>query len=192
MKDGIPAHVGCRGIVFVLAIALSVVMSPAYCQAQNITLLVQQTPFEGGAVTPLAGAHHFEQNQEITLTATPNEGYEFLYWLGDVSNQESTNTTVQLDKPKIVVAVFEPIRDSIDVSSLSGGGGGGGGLISNPVTIGQPASISGTGSKKPKQTAYAPSSEDPPVIPEPATALLLTLGSLFTFTKRRRKNVNPA
>jgi hypothetical protein len=192
MKRINPAHVGFRGVFFTLVIVVISTFSPAYSQNQKMTLLVQQTPNEGGEVTPLAGAYKYEQGSEVTLTATPNNGYEFLYWLGDVSSQESVNTTVHLDKPKIVIAVFEQIKGGIEAPNMNGGGGGGGGLGSNQVTISSSGGISGGGGKPQKQTVYVPSGDKPPVVPEPATGLLLALGSLFAFKKRTRRKFNPA
>ncbi len=188
MKVNSPAYVGFKGVLFTCVIAVSCLVSPAYCQGRKITLLVQQTPNEGGAVAPLAGVYRYDPDSEVTLTATPNNGYEFLYWLGDVSDQQSISTVVHLNKPKIVIAVFEPIKGSLNVPNNISGGGGGGGLINNPVTVGQPASLSGGGGGKPQQTkVYAPAGEKNPVVPEPATGVLLALGSLLTFTKRRKR-----
>ncbi|MBN1973196.1 MAG: PEP-CTERM sorting domain-containing protein [Sedimentisphaerales bacterium] len=191
MKVDSPAHVGFSGVIFIFLIVVGCTFTSAYCQSQKMTLLVQQTPNEGGEVTPLAGTYKYDQDSEITLTATPNAGYEFLYWLGDVSEKESISTVVHLDKPKIVIAVFEKTPSNLDTSSHVGGGGGGG-LISNHVNIGNSVSISGGGGKSQKPIVYAPSGDKTPVIPEPATGLLLAIGSLFTFTKRRRRQINPS
>jgi hypothetical protein len=191
MKVESPAHVGFSRFLFFFLITVSTAISPAFCQSSKITLLVQQTPNEGGEVTPLAGVYKCEPGSEITLTATPNTGYEFLYWLGDVSDQRSASTVVHLNKPKIVIAVFEPIRDNLNVSNNISGGGGSSYLGNNPITIGQPASLSGGGGKPQQQKIYFPAGEKPPVVPEPATGVLLAIGSLFTFKRRRKRKINP-
>lgn len=198
MKFKYPANVGFRSVLLAMIIVVSCTFSSAYCQSQKITLLVQQTPSDGGQVTPNEGTYKYDQNSEVTITAAPNKGYEFLYWLGDVSNQESISTTVRLDKPKIVIAVFEPVKSSVDVSERNipnfSGGGGGGGLIGNRVSIGNSVSINGGGGVTPQKPTliYVPSGENSPVVPEPATGLLLALGSLFTLTRRRREKTNPS
>ncbi len=201
MKVKYPANVGFRSVFLAVIILASCTFSSAYCQSQKITLLVQQNPSDGGQVTPNEGTYKYDQNSEVTITAAPNKGYEFLYWLGDVSNQESISTTVRLDKPKIVIAVYEPVKSSDDVSerniptfSGGGGGGGGGGLVGNRVSIGNSISISGGGGGIPQKptTIYVPVGENSPVVPEPATGLLLALGSLFTLTKRRSEKTNPS
>ena len=192
MKKYSPAHVGCKGAISTFVIALSLFCTPAFCQGEKVTLLVQQSPDNGGAVTPASGAYKYDQDSEVTLTATPSAGYKFLYWLGDVSDKESTSTVVHLDKTKIVIAIFERVGDTINVSNHSGGGGSSGGLASSPAYISQGGGISGGGGKSQKPIVYAPSGDKTPVIPEPATGLLLVLGSLFTFTKRRRRQINPS
>lgn len=190
MKINSPAQVGFRGILFTIVFTLSSVFTPAFCNGQKMTLLVQQSPNEGGEVTPLAGTYKYDADSEITLTATPSSGYEFLYWLGDVSDQQSTSTVVHLNKPKIVIAVFEPIQVSLDSAGRISGGGAGGGMVNNTLTIGQPASLSGGGGKPQQQKVYVPAGDKPPVTPEPATGALLALGSLFTFSKRRRRKIS--
>ncbi len=199
MKFKYPANVGFRSVLLAVIIVVSCTFSSAYSQSQKITLLVQQNPSDGGKVTPNEGTYKFDQNSEVTITAAPNKGYEFLYWLGDVSNQESISTTVRLDKPKIVIAVYEPVKSSDDVSERNipnfsgGGGGGGGGLVGNRVSIGNSISINDGGGTPQKPTIiYVPSGENSPVVPEPATGLLLALGSLFTLTKRRSEKANPS
>ena len=75
---------------------------------------------------------------------------------------------------------------------LPGGGGGGGGgssLATNVMNYGQAGSMSsGAGGikLKPKlQKQIYPKSNE--VIPEPATALLLVIGSVFALTRRGAK-----
>ena len=191
MKIYNQALVRFRRLFFFSLIASIFAFSPAFSQSNKYTLLVQQTPSDGGQVTPLAGSYKYDPGTEITLTAKPNNGYEFAYWLGDVSNQQASSTIVLLNKPKIIIAVFQPIQNNLNVSGDIGGGGAISGLVSNPVTIGQPASLSSGGAGKPQQQkVYAPAGENPPVVPEPATGVLLTLGSILTFTKKRKRKVN--
>ena len=197
MKTNNAELVPYRGILLTFVASAICAFSPAYCQAQKVSLLVQQTPNEGGTVNPLAGTYKYEPDSYVTITAVPNPGYEFAHWLGDVSDQKSASTLVHLDKPKIVIAVFQPVQSNLETSGHVGGfGGGGGGGVSSgaaysPVTIGQPAGLSATGGGKPQQKVYFPAGEKPPVIPEPATGVLLTLGSLLTFTKKRDRKINP-
>jgi len=192
MKPGGSPFFGWKILTAVLAITTGWLFAPAYCQTADVALLLQQTPNKGGAITPDPGVYHYKQNSEVTLTAAPKPGYQFLYWIGDVSDPGSISTIVYLDKPKIIIAVFEEGGYGVPAvengaSGGGGGGGGGSGFISPAMTFGQAGSISGVaGGVKPKiyQSAY-PKSE---VVPEPATCLLLGFGSLFAFVRRRTKN----
>lgn len=54
----------------------------------KVNLMIQVTPDNAGTVTPAAGLYDYEE--KLTLTATANEGYEFLNWS---SNGEVIATT---------------------------------------------------------------------------------------------------
>ena len=192
MKPGGSPFLAPRSLTAAIAIIAGWLFAPAFCQTSNVALLLQQTPSKGGAITPDAGVYHFEQNSEVTLTAAPKPGYQFVYWLGDVSDPKAVSTMVYLDKPKIIIAVFEQSGYGVPavekgISGGGGGGGGGSGFVSPVMTFGQAGSISGVaGGVKPKiyKSAY-PKSE---VIPEPATGVLLLLGSVFALVRRRTKD----
>ena len=191
MKPGGSPFFGSKNLISALAIIAGWLFAPAYCQTSEVALLLQQTPSKGGAITPDVGVYHYKQNSEVTLTAAPKPGYQFLYWIGDVSDSSAISTMVYLDKPKIIIAVFELGGNGVPSveKGISGGGGGGGGngFVSPAMTFGQAGSISGVaGGVKPKiyQSAYPKSNE---VIPEPATGVLLVLGSVFAFVRRRAK-----
>jgi len=190
MKPGGPPFIGWRGLISAIAIIVCWLFAPAYCQTSDVALLLQQTPSKGGAITPIAGVHHFELNSEITLTAAPKPGYQFLYWLGDVSDPAATSTVVYLDKPKIIIAIFERAENGTlveEVGPPSGGGGGGSGLVNTAANFGYRGGMSsgaGGRAKSPK-VVYVKNIE---VIPEPATCVLLLLGSLFAFARRGAKS----
>jgi len=186
MKPGGPPFIGWRGLISAIAIIVCWLFAPAYCQTPDVALLLQQTPSKGGVITPIAGVHHFKLNSEITLTAVPKPGYQFIYWLGDVSDPAATSTVVYLDKPKIIIAVFGQTENDTSVAEEGisfGGGGGAGGLVSTIADYGQMGGMSsGTGGRaKSPKVVYVKSIE---VIPEPATGVLLLLGSLFAFLRR--------
>lgn len=195
-----------------LAVVLYGLLEPAYCRdtasksfterqpwADGTVLLLQQIPSQGGEVSPATGVHYFNLNEEVTLNAVPKPGYYFVYWIGDVSNPTANSTIAYLDTPKIIIAVFE--RSEYDImleeqlqntlggrSSLRGHAGdysrtAGGGYIIWPRY---------KWPKEKDQTPLGPPgqpelSDDFPIpLPEPATILLLGLGSLL-FVRQKTK-----
>ena len=187
MKVSSPTYVGWRSFLIVIVV-LGSWFTPAYSQTStsDISLFVQQTPDGGGATNPVSGVYHFAPNSEVTLTATASPGFQFVYWLGDVSSPEAFSTVVHLDKPKIGIAVFEQAEPG-----FSGGGasGGGGGLTTTGGNLSAGGGLSSTTGAKPQTqvVAYAPSGDTTPEIPEPATGILLALGTVFLFKNRRRR-----
>jgi len=186
---------GC--VISAIVIIASWLASPAYCQMQDIVLLLEQTPVKGGEISPVAGVHHFESGSEVTLTAIPKPGYQFVYWLGDVSDSTSTNTIVYLNKPKVIIAVFEKTENggSAGGGTISArGGGGAGGLFPTALDFSRPGGLSGggggAGKAKPQKLVYFVKDTKPtPEVPEPATGLLLMLGGLFAFKRRGPKRL---
>ena len=165
-------------------------------------LLMQQPDSHAGAVTPDVGVHHFDLDAEVLLTAVPKPGYYFVYWIGDVSDPTAISTYIYMDAPKVVLAVFARSEFAflLDETVMLGGGGGGGLRPSAADYSNQ--GYSGGGSKRPSKFHVTPRPERPsgpseelpsefpvpeeelpdelPVpTPEPATALLLGLGSLL-------------
>jgi len=197
MKVGSPTLVGCKGVAVAIAIVAGWLFAPAYCQTPSVALFLQQTPAQGGVMTPIAGVHHFVPGSQVNLTATPQPGYQFVHWLGDVSDPTTNRTVVYLDKPKIVVAVFEQIEYGIlsagESAPVAGGGVVGGGLMSTAGDYGRPVSLSAGGAPagKPKsqRLIYSDSDEGAAEVPEPASGALLILGSLFAFARRGRKRL---
>ena len=168
-------------------------------------LLLQSSPAGAGQVAPGNGVHKINIGQTITLTAAPRQGYRFLYWLGDVSASGLLETTVRLDSPKLVIAVFErnSFEDLLDVELISGTPFGG--LRGNPASVGSGSGMSGGSyptpsysSLNPAEPPENPKSDDFPVpeedfpvpddqpIPEPATILMLGLGTWLIRTPHRK------
>ena len=198
-----------------LILMLALVLTPRLADAQTdgTVLLLQQSPPDGGAISPAVGVHTFDRNADVTLTATPKPGYQFVYWLGDVSDTTASTTTAYLDTPKIIIAVFERVKYDFaffeELPPSHAGGGSGGGGRSSADYSGQ-GGFGGPGAKRPHKY-YGPSYEipdieddqddfpvpndiddfpvpDPEPIPVPTTGLLLTLGALLARSKRKRKN----
>jgi hypothetical protein len=202
-----------RSIIIVkwLIVTLSVVTAaPAYCQVDDYVLLIEQNPVQGGKVMPSAGVHKFSLDEVVTLTAIPNPGYQFMYWLGDVSEAASDSTTVLLDGPKIIIAVFERTEFVFILEEEPPRVGLGRALVRNNLTYLGGGNASPSTYKKPKKFEWpswepeeeedefptpepefpvpetdfpVPNNEEP--IPEPATIVLMGLGGLIMPRRRR-------
>jgi hypothetical protein len=217
MKRSSTIFTGRRSVILALAVVLCGLLEPAYCQQRftkwepqdGAMLLLQQTPPQAGMITPAVGVHNFGLNTDVTLTAIPKPGYQFVYWMGDVSDPTANRTIVYLDTPKIVIAVFErseyeflavqeraqsaPGRTALRASAADyarqgggqGGNGGGGGRRPGPLEPPEPPEDFPV----PREGEDFPVPEEgedfPAPIPEPATLSFLALGSLALLRKRK-------
>jgi hypothetical protein len=68
---------------------------------------MQESPPGSGVVMPGVGMHTYQDKENITLTTAPKAGYRFVGWLGDVRDPAANRTSLVVDGPKIIIAVFE-------------------------------------------------------------------------------------
>lgn len=190
MRDKHSISFGCRGVMLAIAVLLSGSLKPVYCETVDSVLLLQQTPPQGGTITPDVGVHHFGLHTYVTLTAVPKPGYIFVYWMGDVSDPTANRTVVYLDAPKIVIAVFERDRyEHLDIRDI-GRSAPIGGVFVGAAEYGR-GGFTGGGGKKPKphngETEEIPEPDFPVPVPEPAVVYMLGLAGLALMRKRRAK-----
>lgn len=190
-------YTGCQRLILVLALAALFCSLPelTLCENAGPALLLQQIPAEGGTIIPGTGVHYIELNTSVTLTAVPEAGYEFVYWLGDVSDPTLNRTTAYLNAPKIIVAVFERAEFEFEgVADTIIPGGFRGGMRRSAADYSRQGYSGGSGRKpseraparRPPQPPPPPPPPDLPVpIPEPATIVLLALGSFLAFAVRK-------
>lgn len=177
MKRDNLTHSGRQGIILVSAFIIAGLTVSLYAKTADVTLLIQPSPLQGGTITPNPGVHYFQRNTALTLNAVPKPGYQFVCWLGDVGDATSNSTLLYLNDPKIIIAVFERVEYeylSAGASISSGGGDSVG--TGHSVFAGGSAAQPGRGGhpRKPKPTP----------IPEPITALLLSLGSIIMLRRK--------
>lgn len=108
-KSNNSRFIGWQGVILAIVVVVAGLPRLAHCQTAGTALLLQQSPVNGGTITPSVGVHHFDLNTDVTLTAIPKPGYQFVYWLGDVSDPTASRTVAYLDAPKIIIAVFERV-----------------------------------------------------------------------------------
>ena len=157
-------------------------IAPLMAQDSKLALLVQKSPEYGGSVTPLAGVNMVGERQLVEINAVPKDGYEFVHWLGEVTESTNRNTTVLLDSPKIVVAVFERAELATVASSgveAAPASGGGAPRVSSASPSSGLQGLSSPGYVSP------PRKPTPTPVPEPATMLILGTGALMLARKRR-------
>jgi uncharacterized membrane protein YgcG len=184
-----------RKSLYTVLVLICLIVSVARSE-NNVSLMVQKTPSNGGSVTPDVGVHQVGSNGEVTLRAIPKPGYQFVYWIGDVADSTSPATVAYTNGPKIIIAVFERVNhaymarmdrststphqhligssDFYTGSSSGGGGSNGGG---------------GGGDTPSNDPIPVPSGDDdfPVPVPEPATCVFLAGGIAILMRKMRNR-----
>lgn len=71
----------------------------------------------GGYTNPSEGTHTYEAGETVVAVATPNSGYMFAGWTGDVTKPDDT-IKITMDSDKSIKATFEkePTKYSLSVS----------------------------------------------------------------------------
>jgi len=89
------------------------------------TLTMKVLPLDSGTTTPEIGTHTgYTAGTVVNISATPEAGYHFVDWTGDVAVPDSASTTVTMDANKTVTANFarENIITSINIAGWENAG----------------------------------------------------------------------
>jgi hypothetical protein len=130
MKQRHIKFAGCIVVTFAMVLLSS---NRGYCEDNTTALMLQMTPVEGGTLNISTGVHVYDRDSEIKLSAVPKAGYQFVCWQGSVAEASSSSTSVVLDSPKIVIAVFERSKfETLDKTEEMQILSGGGGLVTSP------------------------------------------------------------
>jgi hypothetical protein len=208
--------------IILLAVGLVIVLSDqGYCrqrESEGYALIIQNSPVNGGTVTPGLGVQRFGLNEVVTLRAIPKPGYYFVYWLGDVIEETSEETTVVVDSPKIIIAIFERTEYSTltELDTIRPGIGRGGAMaVRTDFRMGPRISPGGWKDRDWDWPTFEPwvppgpfpvpdgdMGEDVPLpvdndipvpddepVPEPATMLLLGAGAVFAISRRKSRSL---
>jgi methionine-rich copper-binding protein CopC len=76
--------------------------------ATQYQLTTAANPSIGGTVSPTSG-NYYTSGTVVPLTATPNAGYTFTNWTGNVANSTSASTSITMTAPQSVTANFSLI-----------------------------------------------------------------------------------
>jgi uncharacterized repeat protein (TIGR02543 family) len=62
-----------------------------------------------GSTDPAAGKHRYSQDTVVSLKVTPDTGWQFAGWTGDVADTASEDTTITMDEDQHITALFREI-----------------------------------------------------------------------------------
>jgi len=77
----------------------------------------------GGSVTiPGEGTFTYNAAEVVNLEASPDDGYQFDEWTGDVADVNASTTTITMDADKSITAGFSAVTAGISPASFSASG----------------------------------------------------------------------
>ena len=65
-----------------------------------------------GSANPAAGTHSYGEGNAVVITATPDSGWQFDGWTGDVADSSLATTTATIDSDKTFTANFSQVKSS--------------------------------------------------------------------------------
>jgi len=74
-----------------------------------------------GSSDPTVGTHEYNEGDVVSIIATPDEGWQFEGWSGDVADPESATTIVKMDSDRVITANFSQRVHPVTIA-VNGGG----------------------------------------------------------------------
>jgi len=125
---GARKHRHAAGVgIFLFLVALVVVVTA--CDGARTYQLTISSASGGSVITPGQGTFTYNRGTVVQLVATPEDGYEFHSWtgdIGDIANPNAASTTVTMNGNYAILANFET-----EGGTVPDGGGG-----ASPFTVG--------------------------------------------------------
>ncbi|MBN1560687.1 InlB B-repeat-containing protein [candidate division KSB1 bacterium] len=97
--------------------------TPVFKKKDDVILTVQINDDNMGDVTPSVGKHTYNKGDVIDLYATPEYGYRFSHWDGEVAEKYAPSTTITMSDHKTVKANFAHIDYRLIMSASPENGG---------------------------------------------------------------------
>ena len=83
----------------------------------NLTIKVSGN----GTTAPMPGDHDYAEGAKVNITANPAGGWQFVEWIGEVSDPTKASTTVTMDSDKTIIASLSNITHILTIR-ISGSG----------------------------------------------------------------------
>jgi hypothetical protein len=87
------------------------------------SLSISVEPEGTGTTDPPVGVSTYEEGLDVTITAIPAEGCQFVNWTGNVADPNSPSTTVTMSEDQEVTAHFEIITYELQIAVSPAAGG---------------------------------------------------------------------
>jgi hypothetical protein len=115
-----PANITCGyGYSYTYTAIFAPINQPSPAPGSSDAVVIVM-PTTGGTVSPAAGSHNYSNGTAIVLTATPDSGYVFQYWLisGQLTAGHSTGVPSQVIDP--ITGEVTMVPRSAEPSALTG------------------------------------------------------------------------
>jgi hypothetical protein len=126
--------------------------------AQMYSLTVGCVPADSGQITVDPNLSRYPVGTPVAIGAVANAGWRFANWTGDIPSAQDANDPnlmVVMDSDRVIAAVFEAIRYSLTLTTLSAGGQ----LLTDPnLVVVEPNQAQYDANAVVKLTAHPPAS----------------------------------